>query len=317
MNSIGTTSRNENGTGFQHENGTGVLHENGTGLPGAGDGGAAASPYDTPLPPDLALRVAAAPVARYLASRLRASGLSVSVASAPDTDSGGMAHLLLVGGTSRLFEREAEREEIWLPLRPETVGGVGAVVRPLSEQGWPSRRFSVAARDEFAAAGATGVTFSPAERAGLLSTVLLGVTADGGLPAALAAAGAGSATLPRHLHSLVRALEAVGQVEYLGPLHTAGRCDGWWGSVARLRALRWSCVADIQATLPPLPSAPSPPPSLPACLPAPCPGCGETATGCRPLLSRLPGTGDSRLLGRAGGLLLRVAVLLPAGCNRT
>ena len=42
-------------------------------------------------------------------------------------------------------------------------------------------------------------------------------------------------------------LEAAGQAEYLGPLHTSGRCDGWWGSLARLRALRWGCVADVQA----------------------------------------------------------------------
>ena len=72
--------------------------------------------------------------------------------------------------------------------------------RPLSEQSWPVRRFSVAARDDF---GAAGVTFSAAERAGLLGTMLLRVTVDDGLPAALAAAGAAGATYPHHLHSLV------------------------------------------------------------------------------------------------------------------
>ena len=65
-------------------------------------GGALVSPpgYDTPLPPDLALRVASAPVARHLASRLRAAGLcvTVSVAAAPEQDGGEMAHLLLVAG---------------------------------------------------------------------------------------------------------------------------------------------------------------------------------------------------------------------------
>ena len=72
----------------------------------SGGGGAVVSPrgYDTPLPPDLALRVAAAPVARHLASRLRAAGLSVSIAAAPEGDGGGMAHLLLVAGTPRLLE---------------------------------------------------------------------------------------------------------------------------------------------------------------------------------------------------------------------
>ena len=81
-----------------------------TGLEG---GGAVVSPrgYDTPLPPDLALRVAAAPVARHLASRLRAAGLSVSVAAAPEGDGGEMAHLLLVAGTARMLEHEAERDE--------------------------------------------------------------------------------------------------------------------------------------------------------------------------------------------------------------
>ena len=69
---------------------------------GSGGGGAVVSPlgYDTPLPPDLALRVGAAPVARHLASRLRAAGLSVSVAAAaPEGDGVEMAHLLLVAGT--------------------------------------------------------------------------------------------------------------------------------------------------------------------------------------------------------------------------
>ena len=71
-------------------------------------GGALVSPpgYDTPLPPDLALRVASAPVARHLASRLRAAGLcvTVSVAAAPEQDGGEMAHLLLVAGTPRRLE---------------------------------------------------------------------------------------------------------------------------------------------------------------------------------------------------------------------
>lgn len=64
--------------------------------------GAPVSPpgYDTPLPPDLALRVASTPVARHLASRLRAAGLCVtaSAAAAPEQDGGEMAHLLLVAG---------------------------------------------------------------------------------------------------------------------------------------------------------------------------------------------------------------------------
>ena len=72
----------------------------------SGGGGAVVSPrgYDTPLPPDLALRVAAAPVARHLASRLRAAGLSVSIAAAPEGAGGEKAHLLLVAGTPRLLE---------------------------------------------------------------------------------------------------------------------------------------------------------------------------------------------------------------------
>ena len=78
-------------------------------------GGALGSPpgYDTPLPPDLALRVASAPVARHLASRLRAAGLcvTVSVAAAPEQDDGAMAQLLLVAGTPRL--EHAVRG--WLP----------------------------------------------------------------------------------------------------------------------------------------------------------------------------------------------------------
>ena len=207
-----------------------------------------AAGYETPLPPDLALRVATAPVARHLASRLRAAGLSVSIAATPG-DKSEMVHLVLVAGTQRLLELEAEREERWLPLRPATKGdgGGAAAARPLSEQGWPVRRFSVEGRDDFGVAGAAGVSFSAAERAGLLGTVLLGVTADDSLPAALAAAGAGGVSYPRHLHSLVRMLEAVGQAEYLGPVHSAGRGDGWWGSLARLRALRWGCVADVHA----------------------------------------------------------------------
>ena len=71
-------------------------------------GGALVSPpgYDTPLPADLALRVASAPVARHLASRLRAAGLCVtaSVAAAPEQDGGEMAHLLLVAGTPGRLE---------------------------------------------------------------------------------------------------------------------------------------------------------------------------------------------------------------------
>ena len=43
-----------------------------------------------------------------------------------------------------------------------------ASARPLSEQGWPVRRFSVAARDAFVPAGAAGVAFTAAERAALL-----------------------------------------------------------------------------------------------------------------------------------------------------
>ena len=78
--------------------------------------GALVSPpgYDTPLPPDLALRVASAPVARHLASRLRAAGLcvTVSVAAASEQDDGAMAHLLLVAGTPRRLEHAVRG---WLP----------------------------------------------------------------------------------------------------------------------------------------------------------------------------------------------------------
>ena len=78
--------------------------------------GALVSPpgYDTPLPPDLALRVASAPVARHLASRLRAAGLcvTVSVAAAPEQDGGEMAHLLLVAGTPGRLEHAVRG---WLP----------------------------------------------------------------------------------------------------------------------------------------------------------------------------------------------------------
>jgi len=78
--------------------------------------GALVSPpgYDTPLPPDLALRVASAPVARHLASRLRAAGLcvTVSIAAAPEHDDGAMAHLLLVAGTPRRLEHAVRG---WLP----------------------------------------------------------------------------------------------------------------------------------------------------------------------------------------------------------
>ena len=78
--------------------------------------GALVSPpgYDTPLPPDLALRVTSAPVARHLASRLRAAGLcvTVSIAAAPEQDDGAMAHLLLVAGTPGRLEHAVRG---WLP----------------------------------------------------------------------------------------------------------------------------------------------------------------------------------------------------------